>query len=155
MKIRIKECPFAEATSYPEFKELAKEYDEECNSVLPMAKPDAEQYAALERAGIKHGAIAVTDDSHLAGTVSILVTRVPHYDFPIATVESIFVFPKYRKIDNIGRRLLGWAQDKAKSLGAKGLYISAPVNSRLERLLSLTARKTNSVFFIANKEPAE
>ena len=128
---------------------LIDEYRIECaNDAFGSAQPSRSYYESLEKQGMLYPAVAKTNKGKVVGFVVIDVYAVPHFEGKtMATIESIFLSREYRK-GRAGIALIHWAQQTALSNGAVGVYISAPVGSRLEKLASLIATKTNSVFFL-------
>ena len=128
---------------------LIDEYRKECaNEAFGVAPPSRHYYESLEKQGMLFPAVAKTSEGKVVGFVVVVVYAVPHFDGKtMATIESIFLSKDYRK-GRSGVSLIRWAQQTALVKGAVGVYISAPVGSRLEKLASLIATKTNSVFFL-------
>ena len=137
-----------EGAASPDFQRLVSAYWDECaNRSIGPARPDIDQYRKLAEAGALHCS-ALFDGGRMVGFVAILAVTYPHFSKVCATVESIFLDPDYR-CKGGGALLLKAAREMAKGAGAVGLYISAPVGSRLARIARAKRwRNTNSVFFI-------
>lgn len=137
-----------EVASSPEFERLISAYWEECaNRALGTAMPDLDQYRALSASGALRGAAAF-DGDRMVGFVSVLAISYPHFSKVCASVESIYLDPSCRHTGG-GLMLLKAAREMANEAGAAGLYISAPIGSRLESIARAKHwRNTNSVFFI-------
>lgn len=133
----------------PDINLLIDEYRNECgNKAFGMAPPNQVHYSKLAEAGILFPAVAKDEAGKPIGFVVILAVALPHFEGRLmANVESIFLTKSYRKGTN-GLELIKWARSKAKQLGAIGVYLSAPVGSRLEVLADKLFKKTNSVFFV-------
>jgi GNAT superfamily N-acetyltransferase len=84
----------------------------------------------------------------MVGFLVLLVSVVPHFGVTIATTESFFVARAARK-SGAGLMLRNEAERIARGIGAVGLFISAPVGSRLAEVMGKTKgwRETNRVFF--------
>ncbi|MBQ8091248.1 MAG: GNAT family N-acetyltransferase [Pyramidobacter sp.] len=137
----------------PDSARLIEEYRAECQNVgLGITPaPDFRRYRALDAAGMLH-VCAAFDTGTMVGFAVVMTTAVPHYaGLPIASTESVFCTERYRS-KGVGRMLIRKAREMAKDAGAPGLYVSAPAGSRFERLLELTAKRTNSVFFFEDPE---
>lgn len=137
-----------EVASSPEFGRLVSAYWDECaNRSIGPAIPDVDQYRKLASVGALRCS-ALFDDDRMVGVVAVLTVSYPHFSKVCASVESIFLDPDCRHSGG-GSMLLLAAREMAKEAGAVGLYISAPVGSRLERIARAKRwRNTNSVFFI-------
>lgn len=131
------------------FEEVCAAYCAESNrnGSLAGAAPDRERYEALESANLLF-ALGAFDGEQLVGLAVVLVTPVLHFESKkVATTESIFLLPAYRK-GGAGANLLSACKDLAEFQGCSGLYVSAPVGGRLERVLPRAGfAQTNSVFY--------
>lgn len=145
--ITIRQCDLAELWSRPNIDALLSQYARESAiDGLPEPKPDREVYAALEACGALTLVCAFRGDE-LIGLIAMVVTRNPHYSQLIAVVESFFVSSDAR-YTGAGLRLLQEAEFLARAREAVGMFISAPVGSRLERVLPGKGfRETNRAFF--------
>lgn len=116
------------------------------NASLAGSAPDRVRYEVMEQAGMLH-AMGAFDACQLVGLAVILITPVLHFEGKtVATTESIFMLPDYRKA--AGARLLAAVNALAKDCGCAGLYISAPSGGRLERILPRSGFvETNRVFY--------
>ena len=139
----------AELMDAPGFDEAVDRYWVECaNRAMGPANPDQDAYRLMDAAGLSR-AVGVFDGERLIGGAILLINNMPHFSVKGAVVESIFVLPEYRR-RGVGARLLNELKAMAKAYGCPGVYLSAPVGSRLERLLRLKGiQQTNSVFFEA------
>lgn len=133
----------------PDINLLIDEYRNECgNKAFGMAPPSQSHYSKLADAGVLFPAVAKDEEGKPVGFVVLLAISLPHFEGKMmANVESIFLAKKHRKGAS-GLALIKWARSKAKQLGAVGVYLSAPVGSRLEVLAHKLFKKTNSVFFV-------
>ena len=143
----IRSATVADVMDSPRFEQMIAEYAVECaNPGMGVPKPNREQYEAMAKAGMLH-ALGVYKGNELVGFMSYLLTPMAHFSRCAATTESLFLDPKYRH-GLLGVRLIKTALKQAKSLGAVGLYVSAPVGSQLEKLAkALRLKQTNVVFF--------
>lgn len=113
---------------------------------LPSPSGRQDIYLHLESAGLLHAFSAIRDDC-LIGFVTVLATVLPHYGCVVAVSESFFVAKAHRKA-GAGLRLLRAAEDKARTLGAPGLLVSAPYGGDLFKVLPRTGyTETNRIFF--------
>ena len=129
------------------FADLANSYRDEIDYGCLRAPVDGRfQHQVFESAGLLRTAGAFADGK-LVGFVSVMVTPSVHVEAKIVTVDSLFLDKRYRRGSN-GLQLLKWAIQVATDEGSSLLVISAPVGSRLEKLLSLIGKKTESVFEI-------
>lgn len=138
-----------EAFDSPVFADLCDEYREEClrNPNMLGALPDREGYERLIAAGVLYPLGAFVGDE-LVGLCSVMITPVLHFGGKIiATTETLFVGKAHRAFGS-GLKLLRAAEDLARAAGAGGLYVTAPVGGRLERLMPHVGyRETNRIFF--------
>jgi GNAT superfamily N-acetyltransferase len=130
------------------FKTLRDEYEAEASRdhALRGREPDREGYAALVQAGLM-AVLGAFVDGRLVGVATVLFSPVLHAGGKlIAVTETLFVRRAYRA-GGVGLRLLRAAEAVAAEHGAEGLYVSAPADGVLERVLPrLGYRKTNTVF---------
>ena len=137
-----------EVASSPEFERLTRQYFDECgNKAYDGPMPTIDQYRDLHKSGALHVS-GLFDGSALVGFVCVLLVNYMHFSKPCASVESIYLDPAFRATRG-GFMLFEAARGMAKELGAVGLYLSAPVGSRLDRIARAKRwRQTDSVFFI-------
>lgn len=114
---------------------------------MPKYSVCVENYKAIEAAGLLH-VFAAYEYDKLIGFLCMLVTYIPHYSAKIASTESFFVSPEYRRT-GAGLRLLRQAESYAAELGAVGMFVSAPIGGKLADVMSasLSYKETNRVFF--------
>jgi len=145
--IEIKQCRLSEVTQMPQFETLVEEYaDEAAIEGLPRPCYNKHIYKTLEQSGMMHP-LCSFNENELSGFINILVNVIPHYGNKIATSESFFVRPKFRK-GGTGLKLIEAAEQLAKQQGAIGCLISAPANSRLDVVLSRSSyTHSNNVYF--------
>jgi GNAT superfamily N-acetyltransferase len=131
----------------PETDRLLSDYANECSIAgMPRPIPHAGSYHALESTGafFIFGAYI---DGKLIGFMSVVMPILPHYSVRTATMESFFVSPNHRK-GGTGLKLIKHVEVFSAEQGAVGLLITAPADSRLEKMLSrFDYRHTNTVFF--------
>ena len=145
-KITVRTTSLAELTSAPNFQQLIDLYAEE--SALPeIGRPfaDLAMYAAIEQAGVM-SVVCAYQGGLLVGFIVLLANRLPHYGQIVATTESFYVHPDYRK-GGTGKLLLGLADHNARGKGAVALMVCAPADSTLDKVLPLWGlRHTNTVY---------
>lgn len=130
----------------PEFSRLLHDYVEESSMVSYKPNVQWDIYQSLEDAGVLH-CITSSKEDVLTGFVLFITSIMPHYGVKMASVESYFVDKEHRE-SGAGLALLRMAEEVAKSNGAVGFLSSAPVNSRLCRILPRVGyRETNRVFY--------
>lgn len=143
----IRQCKIADLVNAPNFTSVLDAYEEEC--AIPEfrgANPKLDIYYSLESLG-KIVAIGAFSGDLLAGVLVVVVTEFPHFGCMTASTESFFVGHDHRK-SGTGKKMLDLAESIAKAMGAKGLFMSAVANSRLERAAPLLGfRHTNTQFF--------
>ncbi|MBS0323588.1 MAG: GNAT family N-acetyltransferase [Proteobacteria bacterium] len=146
--VTVRPCLYAELEGQPNFVELVAEYARESSIVeLPEHKPHSEMYRAMEHVGVMQVLCAFQGDV-VVGFAILLVTVLPHYSVPAATMESLFVGAAYRH-SGAGFKLLRAAEEVARAKGAVGLLVSAPKGGQLAEVLTRmrSYRETNRVFF--------
>lgn len=143
---------FLACANYPAlFAEYAAESSTEG---LPAPRPDMALYRALHASGCMH-TLAAFQDGELVGFLVMLAHQNPHYGVVLAVAESYFVAAAHRT-GGAGLRLLRAAENHAQSLGAAGMFLSAPAGGKLERMMQASSayRHSNTVFFRAFQEAA-
>ena len=126
-------CRAAEIFDDPEGADLIREYAEECgNALVGTPVPQRDRYENLEAAGMGQ-CFAAYVGLKLVGFAFVLVTAVPHYDVKLAAVESVFV----TRSAHCGAVLMTKLNDYAASMGCATIFYTAPVGSRLAKLLFL------------------
>lgn len=98
----------------------------------------------MESSGLLHP-FAAFEDGELIGFLLMLATVLPHYGVMMAATESFFVAQSARNT-GAGLALLKAAEEAAGNIGGKGLLISAPVGSRLDRIMQHLGQHTNNVY---------
>lgn len=144
----IRKMSVVEMEAQPNLAELFDAYSAESSTNgMPAYNAQIDVYRGLEAAGVLHifGAI---NDGKLVGFICLLVTIVPHYARTIATTESYFVAPEHRS-SGAGIKLLRTAEAFAESIGAAGMFVSAPINGKLAQVMDAMDdyRETNRVYF--------
>lgn len=145
----IRSATVSDVMDHPRFGPLIEQYAKECaNPAMGAPAPNREQYETLAEMGMLH-ALGAYDGEELVGFISYLLTPMTHFSACAATTESLFLSPEYRR-GLLGVRLIKAALNQAVSQGAKGLYVTAPAGSQLERLARVMKLKhTNTVFFVS------
>lgn len=124
---------------------IIEEYSNESSiSLLPKPKAQFEMYSKLEF----NGALECFGgylDNKLIGFFAVIPTVIPHYGSCVLMVESIFVCNEYRKT-GLGIKFIKKLESIAKDKKALCIFMSAPVNSRLSKLLpNVGYQHTNNV----------
>ena len=149
MEPTIRTITVDEAFDSPMFVALCDEYRAESlrNPDLMGALPDRDGYARMIDIGMLHP-LGVFIEDELVGLCAVMVTPVLHFGGKvIASTETLFIAEAHRT-GTAGLKLLRAAEGIAVEAGAGGLYITAPVGGRLERLLPHVGyHETNRVFF--------
>lgn len=149
MKPTVRPITVDEAFDSPVFVALCDEYRDEALRTPGMmgTLPDRQAYERMVGAGLMQP-LGVFMDDELVGLCAVLITPVPHFGgLVIASTETLFVAQAHRA-GGVGLQLLRAAEDLAVQAGAPGLYVTAPVGGRLERVLpGMGYRETNRVFF--------
>ena len=146
MDVRL--CTYAELSQEPNFKQLIAAYADEAALVgMPAPNPDYATYAKLDQLDtfVVLGAFL---QGKLVGFISMYVVQLPHYSELVATTESFFVDSQYRKT-NAGHLLRSRARMEAQQRGAIGIFFSAAIGGKLERILAASkdCNRTHSTFF--------
>jgi len=132
----VVKCTAAEIFDHPDGPGLIAEYAEECgNALVGTPAPQRDRYENLEACGMGQCFAAIKGGKDLVGFAFVLVTVVPHYDVKLAAVESVFV----TKAAHCGAVLMTKLNDYAASMGCATIFYTAPVGSRLAKLLFLCA----------------
>lgn len=129
--------------------ELIAEYAAECsNPAIGEINPQADAYAAMEKAGLLHS-FMVYEDGEKIGFAMVVTPIFPHYGKRVATAESIFV-TKCRRCTGAWQELKRTIKQFTKQLGCVGLLCSAPVGGQMEKVLDASKEfeRTNAVFFM-------
>ena len=145
--VTVNPISFADIEHAPTIEALLAEYGAE--SAIDELRPHAMQpalYRQMESSGALH-ILGAFKGGELIGLICLIVAVLPHFGKSIATTESFFVRPDYRKT-GAGIKLLREAEAMATRLGAVGLFVSAPIGGRLAQVLPCSGyRQTNQVFF--------
>lgn len=132
--ITIKPCTVEDVQNAHNVADLLAEYaNESALDALGVANPQWETYRQMQAMGVAHVLGAYKGDA-LVGFLVLLVSVVPHFGKPIASTESYFVARCARK-SGAGLMLLHVAEQVARQAGAIALFVSAPIGSRLARVL--------------------
>lgn len=148
--ITVRQSSVDEIEHAPNIDALLAEYAQESSiDGLGQASAQFEQYRNLESLGVLHVIGAFIGD-RLAGFINLIASPLPHYGRLVASTESFFVSQADRK-RGAGLMLLAEAERMASSLGAAGLFVSAPVGGKLDMVMGGMPgyRQTNRVHFRA------
>ncbi|QII84184.1 GNAT family N-acetyltransferase [Bordetella hinzii] len=146
--IDVKRVSADEFLARPETPALLAEYANESRiGGLPAPAPDAEMYRAMYASGMLHP-LAAFDGETMVGFASLIVYRNPHYGVVMGVAESLFVAGAHRS-GGAGLQLLKAAELLAVGLGAVGILVSAPEESRLAQVMDAkrSYTLTNRVYF--------
>lgn len=144
----IKQIKVSDFIADPGHLDILQEYAKEsANPDMPPVNANMELYGKLEQIGMLK-ILGAYESGLLIGCTTVLITLNPHYNQTIGTVESFFVKEQHRK-SGIGLRLLQEAEKITKESGAVALFLSARVDSDLEKVMSSfkNYKKTNTIFF--------
>ena len=139
----------AELFNSPNWDELLEEYESEAAvRGTPPISAKIGTYRSLEQHGVLYP-FAAHRDHLLIGFITVLAAPLPHYDRVFAVSESFFV-AKAHRMSGAGLKLLHLAEMRARELGSPGLFVSAPFEGDLYKVLPrLDYQETNRVFFKA------
>jgi hypothetical protein len=141
----IQQCRVAELFDDPRCEELIAEYAAECgNALIGKPAPRRDLYESLEASGLGQ-CFAAYEGGMLCGFAMVIASVVPHYGLSCATTESLFV----ERGSHSGAELMRAIEDYARAAGCTAFFYTAPLNSRMARLLFLCADEyanTNHVF---------
>lgn len=141
----VRECQVAEIFDDPACEALLAEYERECAiALIGRTGPRRDMYENLEATGLGQ-CFSVREDGQLVGFAFVLIAVVPHYSLSLANVESLFMTRAARS----GLALMQAIEDYARLCECMVIIYTAPVNSRLARLLFLSSdlyTNTNHVF---------
>ena len=141
--IIIKKGTISDLENAPNCAELMQEYAaESALSGLPAPVTDLEKYKVLEEKDLFHAIGAWLDDK-LIGWIGILSTVSLHYGVGISFAEGFFVLKEHRNT-LAGLQLLGEAERYGKQKGSFGLFITAPIDGELYKLMKLHRQYTNT-----------
>ena len=148
--MEIRPCTIADLVAAPNLQALLAEYAaESALQDLGAAHAQIDTYHQLEAVGAIHP-LAAYDAGELIGFLILLISPLPHFGKIAGSSESFFVTASHRRT-GAGQALLQAAEQLAQELGAAGMFVSAPADSRLARVMSRssTYRMTNVVHFKA------
>lgn len=146
-EVRIASCRAGDIFDDPASAELFAEYAGECaNPVTGAAPPVRAMYEALEESGAVR-CVAAYCDGALCGFACVSMVVAPEFEMRWARVERLFVGRAARPT-GLGAMLMRRIEDDARDAGCVDIYYSAPIGSRLAKLLFLREeyRKTNHIF---------
>ena len=131
----------------PNLERLIDAYSDEASIPgMPAYRIHVPTYEMLEDAG----ALAVFSADYqgeMIGFITILSNLMPHYSAKLSTIESFFVLHEHRR-RGAGLGLLRVAERYAAELGSHGLFVSAPSNGQLAKVLpKFGYEQTNRTFF--------
>lgn len=150
----VRACRVEEIFDDPGSAELFAEYAAECaNPVTGAPPPVRAMYEALEQTGAVRffGAYCridhPLDEVRLVGFACVSIVVAPDFGLRLASVERLFVSGAARR-GGLGAMLMRKIEDDARDAGCEDIRYSAPVGSRLAKLLFLREeyQKTNHIF---------
>jgi GNAT superfamily N-acetyltransferase len=134
MSVTIARCGIDTLWSDARFACVASAYaDEGAYSGMPTPQPSRDAYRSMEQRGFL-AVMRVDRDGALVGFATLVLTVSPHYGVPIAVIESVFVMPEHRGA--AGARLVRAIIETARTSGAHTILATAPIGSRLGRMLA-------------------
>ncbi len=146
--IVVKRVSADEFLARPEVPALIAEYANESSiGGLPAPAPNADLYRAMYASGTMHPLVAF-DGEVMVGFAVLIVYRNPHYGVLMGVLESLFVGGEYRS-GGAGLQLLKVAETFAAGVGAVGIFVSAPDESRLAQVMDAkrSYTLTNRAYF--------
>lgn len=147
--IEIWPCNYQDILDAENAPEMLAEYAQESAiKGLGEANPQRDSYQMLEDGGAMF-CFGAYKGGKMVGFVNVLLSVLPHFGKLAATLESYFVMSEHRT-SQAGLGLLRQAERFAMEKGAVGLLVSAPIDGRLDRIMSgLDYHPTNRVHFKA------
>ena len=136
-----------ELLRHPGFLPMVEEYAQE-SATRGMPKPNfaKEMYIGMESMGILK-CIQAVDGEKLIGFMVLIATVIPHYSRVAVTTESLFVIEEYRKT-GAGLRMIRLAETFGRSIGAAGIFLSAPEGGKLAAVAPrIGYQHASNVFF--------
>lgn len=144
----VRPCTVAELFEDQHAPALFREYERECaNAALGQTFPSRDLYENLEKGGFLQ-CYSVRRDGLLYGFAATIVGVLPHYGYKCGTVDSLYVAYMAREW-GLGTSLMRFVEDELRKQECRAMFYTAPVNSRLARLLFLCGdeyKHTNHVF---------
>ncbi|MGN6580171.1 MAG: GNAT family N-acetyltransferase [Bordetella sp.] len=147
-ELLVRQTSVAELACEPNLYDLVKAYAAESGkSVHGEAVLDIAAYQRMQDAGLSR-TIGAWRNGSLIGFLIVMVTPVPHWGGQVvASTESYFVLQGERH-GGVGLKLRQLAEQLAREAGARGLYLSAPVGSRLDKVMQRSGyRPSNMNYF--------
>lgn len=147
--LAIDHTTMADIEAAPNLDALMAEYEAESgNPSIGPINPQWATYRMMEGAGVLR-AISARVDGELVGFMLLLIPVLPHFGQVVGVSESYFVAAAHRHT-GAGDKLRLAAEHVATCAGARGILISAPVGSDLERVMPRRGyRAASTVFFKA------
>jgi hypothetical protein len=134
MAVLIRACRAREIFDDPRSEQLLAEYSAECAiALIGRPSPRRDMYENLEACGMGH-CFAAYEAGELCGFAMLLIAVVPHYSLSCGNLESLFV----TRSAHCGGDLMRRVEEFARERGCTAILYTAPVNSRLARLLFLS-----------------
>lgn len=146
-KCEIRPVTFAAILDAPNSEALLAEYARECSiPEIGEFNPQRAMYAAMEASG-GFKVFGVFHMEQIIGFFALLIYVLPHYGQRIATTESIFLALAHRRAP-VWQQMRKFIREYAKEQGCRTVLLTAPAESRFEKLLMLDedCRRSNSVF---------
>jgi GNAT superfamily N-acetyltransferase len=145
--LTIEHVTMAQIQHAPNIDALMAEYEaESANPGIGPINPQWATYAMMETAGMLH-AVAARVDGQLVGFMLLLLPVLPHFGQVAGISESYFVAAAHRHT-GAGTKLRQAAEQIAREAGARGIMVSAPIDSNLARVMPRSGyRAASTVFF--------
>ncbi len=133
MSVTIARCSIDTLWSDTRFACVVSAYAAEgAYAGMPPPQPSREAYNSMEQRGVL-AVMRADRDGALVGFAKLVLTVSPHYGVPIAVIESVFVMREHRSA--AGAPLVRAIIKTARTSGAQTILATAPIGSRLGRML--------------------
>lgn len=129
----IEQVTVEELCTLPGFDEMIAEYATLAIKRLPKPQYRKENYIPMEKLGML-SVFCVKAEGRVVGFMSVVRSKIPHYDITLCIVESLFVCSAHRG-GGAGVRFIDRAEGLAKSFFSVGLFIQCPWGQELARVL--------------------
>lgn len=146
--VEVRDCPPLVFFAHRDAPALLAGYAEESAlDGLPTPKPHEATYFRRESAGVQH-VLGAFLGAALIGFLVLVIDMNGHYSEKLAVVESVFVAKEHRKTGAFDK-LLAAAEERAGKVGAAGLFLTAAIAARLEKVMDHKPdyRESHRVFF--------
>ena len=126
---------------------MANDYASESGAeILGNAQVGKAFYLEQEKAGLAQLIVATLDD-RIVGFAVMMDGYHPHFDKPIAVLDTLYVKPANRK-SSVGLKIIAMARSWAVGNGYTLVSASAPTGSRLNALYARIGIHTDNDYLI-------